>query len=305
MSKTRHYGGTESWVILARLADMALRRRVAVDLKLENPRMRSDAEFRTGDRRFSVTFAIANEAATLEAFRPLDKYEAEGLAERMFSMWSERANRARLELEAPEPPPDVVLVRDATECPTCGAIATMPCGPVHDGERDAGDWVHPARRRVSDAEMRPHPNALKIAADVVRREGRGITLGPDHSTSQSVLTLALAVIAYARHDARSQARGAPTAAEIDERLNLNGVPSHPNPWTRAWMFEEFENYPETDARDTTDVSLLPRAQIDQARGDDLDRWGPGTSKRCTCHTTANQHTRECALAGQPPTETSK
>lgn len=33
--------------------------------------------------------------------------------------------------------------------------------------------------------------------------------------------------------------------------------------------------------------------------------GPGTSKRCTCHTTANQHTRECALAGQPPTETSK
>jgi len=272
VSKTRHYDGTESWVILARLADMAIRRRVAVDLKLENPRMRSDKEFRIGDRRFSVTFAIANEAATLEAFRPLDKYEHEGLAERMFSMWSERANRERLELKVAESPPDVVLVRDATECPTCGSPLTMPCRPVHEGERDAGDWVHPARRRVSDAEMRPHPDALRIAADVVRREGRGVTLMPP---DQSVLTLALAVIAYARHDARAQAQGAPTADEIDERLGLKGVPSHPNPRSRTWMFEEFEDYPETDANDTTDAIayVVARGQMDQARGADLDRMG--------------------------------
>lgn len=393
MTMVRSYGATEAWLVLARLADMSLRRLAAVDLKLENPRMRSDKEFRTGAREFSIKVSIANEAATLEAFRPIATEEREALAERMCSQWGERFQSGR----APGASTKVIDLFNQGECPTCGAPLSIACRPVHAGERDAGDWAHPAREHNGAVEMRPHPDALKLAATQLRR-GRGSLFRDAQLTEvqrRTIAILSTAVIAYARHDVRSQALGGPLAEEIDHELR--DIVDYPSTTGRrgVWTFDEVPEYPTAPHDDIVDATAYVYRQmylVDRATGADLDELatrvgvqrrtvargpggaglvdlletdeslrararetmrprpnantspppirqctecgathdsrlacdertrvqyrlsrelayrpgddtilgpGPGTSKRCTCHTTADDHARSCAMATQP------
>lgn len=189
---SRSYTGLEGWIVLARLAELASEHCAAVSTV--DPRDREDRwpprkQNETHEQRYDVTIVLPNDACAEHAFRsPISASEGAQLAERMMLRWAELAPAVEVVPEMPD------HVRRA-ECPTCGRAAGTWCTPVHDGERAARGWAHPAREFVGAEEMRPHDDARSIAVRVLADwRGRG----------GEIKKLAESVLAYARHDVRSR-----------------------------------------------------------------------------------------------------
>lgn len=88
-------------------------------------------------------------------------------------LWAERA----YSFGKRERPADKDDPRWQRHCPVCGVVPGVRCHPMHAGERDVGDWVHPVRVADSYASVDPlmFSNLLKgnVITDKLRHDDKG------------------------------------------------------------------------------------------------------------------------------------
>lgn len=163
MSFTRN----DAWVVLARLAHLALNRHAIVHQIHRNPKMRGyDAE--------SVEISVTGNHHIGPALNPPGPDEMQQIAEASMLAWADIYQELVAEYGERVRTPAAC---EALECPTCGAGNQSACVPVHAGERKSGDWVHPSRQAWYETingrpfeEWRPNPKAVDLARQILEQE---------------------------------------------------------------------------------------------------------------------------------------
>lgn len=156
---------SRDWLLLAKLADAVKNGRAMIaelpELAHEDPRWATPEQYRISIK------VLTDERPT--DFLGHDENDALAFAERMALLWGERA--AELEKSAGATPPSerVELKRG---CLTCGVPSGQRCKPVHEGERETGNWVHPIRQVEDMREADPsNQKALRHAREFLEHRG--------------------------------------------------------------------------------------------------------------------------------------